>query len=145
MPGQSPTFFHPSVFIVSALCVFATPLSGVIAIDSGRLPDRTIYPSVSEVLRQNEALAVAAKAARKAGYDLTDMEFRFRDDNANWIEHTWAKPDLLSSALRAELNKDPYWAFLLLCKVPPNVLDGGCAAWVFVRRSDLTVLGLIRG
>jgi hypothetical protein len=144
MPGHSPTFLSPSVFLVSAMCVFATPLSGLIVLASWQRPDRTIYPAVSEVLRQNEALAVAAKAARDAGYDLTDMEFRFNADNANWIERTWAKPSLLGSPVRTELKKDQYWAFLFLCKVQPNVKDGGCAAWVLVRQSDLEVLGLIR-
>src|SRR5689334_1924125 len=144
MSGQSSMFLSPVVFLVSALSAFTTPIAMVVLLAQGPRPNRTIYPAVSEALRQNEALAVAAKAAREAGYDLTQMEFRFMDDNANWIERAFASPELLSDALRSELSKDPYWAVLLLCRVPPNVLDGGCAAWVFVRRSDLAVLGLVR-
>lgn len=144
MSGQSPMFLSPVVFLVSALSAFTTPVALVVILAQGPRPNRTVYPAVSEALRQNEALAVAAKAVREAGYDLTEMEFRFRDDNANWIERALAEPELLTVALRSELNKDPYWAVLLLCRVPPNVKDGACAVWAFVRRSDLAVLGLIR-
>ncbi len=142
MPDHSPVFISPSVFLVSALCVFATPLTAVIAFASGPRPVRTIEPAVTEVLARNQALAVAADELKKRGVDLSGMEGNIADDNGRWRNYTRGLgPDFLPSPLREELQQDGYWAVYFCPRWDPDmpVLDGD--VWIFVRRPDFKILG----
>jgi hypothetical protein len=147
MAGHSPMFVSPATFLVSAFCVLATPFSLVLALGLGPKPDWSRRPAVSEVLRSNEALAEAAKAVSTEGLDLTGLDCAHLDDNSNWIARRLSTPEIESPALRAVLAEEPYWAFYFFRLREPGwfIKDGPEGAWVFVRRSDLKVLGLVRG
>ena len=145
MSGQSTTFLSPSVFLVSALCVFATPLALVTTVCPRPRGERTIYPSVAEVLRQNEALVVAAKAAREADLDLSDTQYLLRDDNAVWIERTLASPKLLTPEAKDALGTSPYWAILFRPQSHPDwYVEWERVLWVMVRQSDMKVVCVLR-
>jgi hypothetical protein len=141
MAARSPLFVPSSTFIVSAVCTLVSPWALVLGLTPAPRPELPEPPVVS-VLLQNEAIRVASDAAREAGVDLTEMECRFSDDNSDWIERIlWKRTDPDVGALRPELAKEPYWAFLFWRKSPPNTLDGSFGIWILVRRSDLKVLG----
>jgi hypothetical protein len=143
MAGHSPMFVSPSTFLVSALCVLATPFSVVLCLGMRPRWDSNRHPAVSEVLRTNEALAEAAKVISAEGHDVTELDCTHPEDNSNWIARTLSPPELESSALKAELAKEPYWAFHFF-ELNRNILDG-TDVWVFIRRSDLKVLALVHG
>jgi hypothetical protein len=131
-----------SMFVVSALSLLATPL--YLALSWKPPAERPIQPTVAQLLVRNEALAVAAQDARQLGWDLTDTECEISDDNARWVEYSRsAGSDLLESIpeLGRALQGEAYWAvhFGPRREPGPYIKDGD--AWVFVRRSDLKILG----
>jgi hypothetical protein len=145
MTDRSPTFSVPSMFVISALSVLATPLA--MTVSWRPAPERPIQPTVAQLLVRNEALAAAAQFVRQLGWDLTDKECDMTDDNAHWIEYARSVgPDYpeFDPGLRDALRSEPYWAVYFRPKRVPgwNSKDDG-DVWVFVRRSDLRILGRI--
>ena len=142
MTARSPLFAMPSMFMISALCVLATPFSMTLLWRPS--PQRPIRPTVAQILMQNEALAAAAQHVRQRGWDLNERECDLADDNAHWLEYARTLgPDYsgFDPELREALRTETYWAVYFRPRWEPGryVEDGDM--WVFVRRSDLKILG----
>ena len=144
MTDRSPTFFVPSMFVISALSVLATPLA--MTVSWRPAPERPVRPTVAQVLIQNEALAAAAQHVRQLGWDLSERECELTEDNAHWLEYSRTiGPDHpeFNAELREALRSESYWAVYFRPRWEPGRYTDDGDMWVFVRRSDLKVLGRI--
>jgi hypothetical protein len=141
MPDRSPLFIPSPTFLISAISVFAAPAFTLMACPPPIVIERNPPPAVPDLLKQNEALAAAAGALNREGFDLSVMEVLITDDNALWPWHVGSNQSDLAPDLRDALSRDPYWAVYFRPRPTPgfSILDGDM--WVFVRRSDLKVIG----
>ena len=91
-----------------------------------------------------QAVEVASRKATELGYDLSTMQVEADDENRAWEDYS---ADLssgyagLHAGLGDRLARGKYWAVYF----GPRESKLGGDLWVFVSRSDLTVLDVVRG